>query len=70
MNNSTPEKMRPYIEMKNSGASSHEVFERLKFDGWTTSDCMLIVAGIFEMELGDVREIWHDFYRRHKTVKT
>jgi hypothetical protein len=66
MNNMSELELAPYIAMKVAGASSHEVFRKAKSDGRKNFECTLIVAGVFDLELHEAREISHAFYRENE----
>jgi len=50
----TPEK---YIATRTDGANAEDVFRRARSDGYKAVDCALIVAGLFEIEFREARQI-------------
>ncbi|MNM49773.1 hypothetical protein D3C81_607840 [compost metagenome] len=54
---------KPYINMRDNGATPQEVYKKALEDGYMKSDCMMLIAGVFDMSLHHAREIAHKIYR-------
>ena len=59
---------QPYIGMKDSGATPRDVYKKALDDGYKKSECMMLIAGIFELPLHQAREIGHQIYRESLVV--
>lgn len=57
--NAVPEK---YTAMRSDGRSSEDVYRAAWADGFKRHECLLIVAGLFNLELHEAREIGHKVY--------
>lgn len=56
---------RPYIDLKDCGATPQEVYRKALGDGYKKSECLLLIAGIFDLPLHEAREIGHQIYREN-----
>lgn len=56
---------KPYIAMKDGGATPQEVYKKALDDGYKKSECMMLIAGIFDLPLHQAREIGHQIYREN-----
>lgn len=54
---------KPYIAMKDGGATPQDVYKKALDDGYKKSECMMLIAGIFDLSLHQAREIGHQIYR-------
>lgn len=48
--------------MKRRGATAHEVYRKARQDGFWKHECLLLIMGVFDLELSDAREIGHHVY--------
>ncbi len=55
----------PYIAMKDGGATPQDVYKKALDDGYKKSECMMLIAGIFDLPLHQAREIGHQIYREN-----
>ena len=56
---------KPYIDMKNGGSTPQEVYKRALDDGYKKSECLMLIAGIFNIPLHQAREIGHQIYHEN-----
>lgn len=56
----------PYIAMKEAGASVQEVYRKGRADGCERSKCLLLIMGVFDLELAAARDIGHEIYRQEQ----
>lgn len=52
----------PYLTMKQHGATVQEVYRKARQDGFGKHECLLLIMGVFDLELSDAREIGHQIY--------
>ena len=64
MDESIDQDPRPYIELKQKGASPQEVFKQAKKDGFKNFECIALISGVFDLELHEAREIAHKLHKR------
>lgn len=54
-----------YIDMKDGGATPQDVYKKALEDGYKKSECMMLIAGVFNIPLHQAREIGHQIYREN-----
>ncbi len=54
---------KPYIAMRDSGATPQDVYKSALDDGYKKFECMMLIAGIFDLPLHEAREVGHQIYR-------
>lgn len=59
---------KPYIDMKDGGATPQDVYKKALDDGYKKSECMMLIAGIFDLPLHQARGIGHQIYRESLAV--
>ncbi len=52
----------PYLSMKQHGASAHDVYRKALEDGSKKHQCLVLIMGVFDLELANAREIGHAIY--------
>lgn len=65
MNQEHKQDPNPYIAMKNGGETPEAVYWKALADGHKKSECMMLIAGIFDLPLHQAREIGHQIYREN-----
>ena len=58
----------PYQAMKLHGASAEEVYRKALADGFKKHECLVLIMGVFDLELNVAREIGHQIYRQDQGV--
>jgi len=57
----------PYLEMKQHGATAEEVYRRARADGFKNYECLVLIMGVFGLELDDARKIGHQTFFKNAT---
>jgi hypothetical protein len=63
MNSEMKQDPKPYIEMKDRGATPEEVFRKALSDGHKNFECIALLCGVFDIPLHKAREIAHQIHR-------
>lgn len=59
----------PYLEMKRHGATAEDVYRKARGDGFKNYECLVLIMGVFDLELDDARKIGHQaFYHERDTL--
>lgn len=54
----------PYLAMKQRGASAEEVYRKAREGGFKRHECLLLIMGVFDLEMSVARDIGHGIWRR------
>ncbi|HEY0584530.1 MAG TPA: hypothetical protein VGD52_00220 [Pseudoduganella sp.] len=57
----------PYFDMKRHGATAHEVYLQAMANGFKRHECLILIMGVFDLELAQAREIGHEIYFERKS---
>lgn len=52
----------PYQIMKLQGAFADEVYRKARANGFKKHECLVLIMGLFDLELANAREIGHQIY--------
>jgi hypothetical protein len=61
---------KPYLAMKQHGATAHEVYRKAFHDGFKKHECLALIMGVFDLELANAREIGHDIYYQQRGLSS
>lgn len=51
-----------YVVLRDAGATATEVYARAFHDGMPRHLCLLLIAGLFDLEIHEARDIGHTHY--------
>ena len=55
--------------MKEQGRTAREVYRKALADGFKKNECLVLIMGVFGMELHKAREIGHEIYIQQRDGK-
>ena len=60
------ETIQCYKEQKANGATKEDIYAQARADGYKNYECLLILMGVFNIELHEAREVGHKYFYEHQ----